>query len=91
MITTAIIHLATSVLSWVLALLPSWSLPDWVDSASSTLTNVLSGVGALNYLFPVGVLFLCVGVCFSAWLVAFGIRIGRIVASFLTAGGGSAA
>jgi hypothetical protein len=82
-------------LSWAVAalldLLPDWTPPDGLTGAASLVGEWLGSAAALGNWVPLGIVVSCIGALFAAWLVHMGIRFGRIAASFLTAGGGSAA
>lgn len=91
MVTDWIIQALAAFVSWVLGLFPVLDMPDWVATVvtfvSSTVTNAL----ALGNWIPWPMVGLAFVFIWAAWLVALGIRVARITASFFTAGGGSAA
>lgn len=78
-------------LIWFLDWLPGWSLPNWITTAVNTLTDLAEKVAAFSNFMPIGLIVACLGLLFTTYMIALGIRVGRIVASFFTAGGGSAA
>lgn len=75
----------------VIALFPDGDPPAWVDDGAGMLGQLVgyaSGLGAWIPFQLAGTVLAAVLVCMVA---GFGIKLVRIVASFLTAGGGSAA
>lgn len=91
MITDALIRFGGWIVHSLLGLIPEWTAPEWVTSAGSAIASVLSWVDSLSVWFPMRLLGVVAAAVTGAWLVSFGVKIVRIVASFLTAGGGSAA
>lgn len=91
MVTGAILHALANAASWLLGLIPSWTPPSWLGDLVTFMGGVVSNALQLGNWIPwplVGAAFLIV---WTATGVALAVRIGRIVASFLTAGGGGAA
>lgn len=91
MVTDAILHALGSFVAWVLGLFPTITLPDWLTTVTDFIASVVTGALQLGNWIPwplVGLAFVFVWLSFG---IAFAIRVGRIVASFFTAGGGSAA
>ena len=89
MIISLIIKLFVSVVQGLLSLLPHFDPPSWVSdvgTAAGTVAGALSGSSAW---LPWNALFVAVGVVMACYVAAGGIRIFRIVASFVTLGGGS--
>jgi len=76
--------------TWLIGLLPTWSLPSWVSDTASTVTGWLSGVGSLGYFVPLGPLAACMALIFAAFAIGFTIRVFRIGYSMFTGGGGAA-
>jgi hypothetical protein len=80
----------TSILTWVLGLFPTTTLPDWsgaVTSAVATVNGYLVSISAwLPFDLVAPVLLVVAAVVVSALLI----RVVRIVASFATFGGGGA-
>jgi hypothetical protein len=90
-ITEALVRVWSAVTSWLLSLMPAWDAPVWITTATSWLADGLAEVDAFAWFLPVAavrhaVLFLLV--CMA---VLWAVRGVRIVASFMTGGGGSAA
>lgn len=90
MVTDAIIGVLHSVLSTVLGWLPTFTLPTWM-SDTGPLATVLGYAGSMGAWFPTTLAATVLVAVLAAYAVAFGVKIVRIVASFATLGGGSAA
>lgn len=91
MITDAIIGLLTNLVNTLLGSLPTFAMPSWFAAAAGPIQTVM-GVGAsLGAWVPTGLVITVLTALLAANGVAFGIKIARIVASFATFGGGSAA
>lgn len=91
MITEALFHVITSVANFVLGLLPSMTVPAWVDSATSYIAAGVGPVLELDHWIPIGPIGVVLAFLLVAWAVALGIRLFRIALSTFTGGGGSAA
>ena len=91
MIVQAIIHVFTVIVQGILSLLPTDDAPSWVASGAGYLAQLAQlGSGLAGWIpFPLA------GTVITAFLACvlsgFIIKVVRIVASFFTAGGGSAA
>lgn len=93
-------ELAGSVLTWLVGILngglvqlvsafPDITLPSWFASGPAAISQLMTMVGQLSYWFPSEMF-----TPFLVWngavlVIALGIRIARIVASFATLGGGA--
>lgn len=91
MITAKLLDFLGALVSFVTGLLPTMSTPGWLDTASGHLATVLGYGAALGAWIPWQVAGIVFGSLMVALGVSFGIKVVRIVASFLTLGGGSAA
>lgn len=91
MITEWVIQVWLTVVTWLLGLLPAITLPSWVTTVTSFVSSTVTQARALGNWIPWGMVGLGFVFVAAAYAVALGIRVGRIVASFFTAGGGSAA
>jgi hypothetical protein len=91
LITDLIFGVLCKVAGWVLSILPTWTIPSWVGSATSTISGWMSNVGAVGYFIPLGVITTCFALVLAAGAAALTIRFIRIGASFMTGGGGGAA
>ena len=96
MILDLILSWVSHVVAWVLTLMPTFTLPRYLtgtgtNTMAGTITGAVSSLWSLNAWFPTDQVFAAAGVVLAALTAAVGVRVVRIVASFLTAGGGSAA
>lgn len=91
MITTLLIMLVSGFVSVVFGLFPELPDPDAILDGTSGIGSVFSSVGSLAFWVPFPAAAAALAVVAAVAVAAFGIKLVRIVASFLTAGGGSAA
>lgn len=91
MVTDAILRAIGAFLTWILSSFPTVELPDWVADVTTFVSDTVTNALALGNWIPWPIIGLAFAFTWLAFGVAFGIRIARIVASFFTAGGGSAA
>lgn len=91
MITSWLLGLITGFIAWAVSLLPTWDPPAWLLTAEVTFRNAIEGVSAMGYWLPIGAMGTVAAAVLAAMALGLAIRITRIVLSFLTAGGGSAA
>jgi len=75
----------------LLGALPVMSVPGWMSSNDGAFSTVFGAAGSMGVWFPSTLVVTVLLAVVATWLVGFGIKLVRIVASFLTAGGGSAA
>lgn len=90
MVTDYLITTFTSVVHAVLSVLPTITVPSWL-SQSGPVATVFSDAGSMGVWFPTPLAVSVAAAIFAAWAIGWAIKLARIVASFLTAGGGSAA
>lgn len=91
MIVEALVDVLFGIVEFVIGLIPTTAAPVWIADASGyleTLWGYGAGLGAWVPWSLVGTVFASVLSCVAIGLV---IKLVRIVASFFTAGGGSAA
>jgi hypothetical protein len=91
MITGLILSFLVLIVTTVLGVLPAVPVPSWLAGDDSALGQVFAFIDSMGVWFPTGLLMTVLAAYFSIKLTAFGIKVARIVASFLTGGGGSAA
>jgi hypothetical protein len=96
MVTDAILGVLTNVITWFLEHLPTLTLPTYLtDTGAGTLNGTVgslaSSLWSLDAFLPVTQLVLAGALVLASMLLAVAVRVVRIVASFLLAGGGSAA
>lgn len=91
MITETIVRALATLLAWVGEHLPTVTLPAGLTEALSTLGQYAAQYWQLGHVLPVATMATAFAFFVAASAIALGIKVVRIVASFLTAGGGSAA
>lgn len=96
MVTSAVLSVLSNVVTWVLGLIPHITLPTYLTatgagSLNGTLTSAVSGLWSIDAFIPVTQLIAAAVLVLAALGLAVTVRVVRIVASFATLGGGSAA
>lgn len=91
MILEAIVNFFAGVVEFFLNLLPSMDPPGFVTGFGEKVSDVLGYASGLGAWLPLGLVATVTGALIVCIGVGFGIKVVRIVASFFTAGGGSAA
>ena len=90
-----IVEWALNAVGWVVgnifSVMPDIPVPDWFTGAGSTLAELFGAAGSMGVWIPIPLALNVMGVLFSAMFGGALIKLARIIASFLTAGGGSAA
>ena len=74
----------------LLSVLPVVTVPDWLSGNDSAFGMVFSAAGSMGVWFPSTLVISVLTGVLALWLIGFGIKLVRVVASFFTAGGGSA-
>lgn len=90
MITDLIFAFFADVVGIALGALPVISPPSWLG-ADGAISTVLTYAGSLGAWYPAALTLTVVSGVFVMWGIGFTIKVVRMVASFLTMGGGSAA
>lgn len=75
----------------VMQLLPSFNPPEAFTNANGWIADIWAAGAGLGAWIPWSVVGIATGMVIAAIGIGFAIKLVRIVASFLTAGGGSAA
>lgn len=91
MITDAILSLLTSMITWALGVLPTVPVPSWLDPTDSVFATAFRYADSMSKWFPTALVMAVLGTLMLIKLTGFSIKIVRIVASFLSGGGGGAA
>lgn len=91
MITEWVLGVGGWLLHALLSALPTVTVPSWLSGSDSAFASVFQAAGSMGVWFPSTLVIAVLGGVLALWVVGFGIKIVRIVASFFTAGGGSAA
>lgn len=91
MVTEALVAVVAAVARFIARLMPSFSAPDWLTvSLPGLLREVGTYVTGVSAWLPIDHAVTVLGFVAGAVAAAVAVRLLRIVASFLTAGGGSA-
>ena len=92
MITDAILDLVFVIAGWFIDLTPEFPIPAWMTTTLPGWISTIAGwFSNVAYWLPVGHFSVVLGFAVGLVGLALGVRLVRIVLSFLTAGGGSAA
>jgi hypothetical protein len=91
MITRLLLDFFAGLVGFATGLLPTVAPPAWIADGSGYLRTIFEAGHGLGAWVPWSVVTAVVAVVLACLAVSFGIKVVRIVASFLTAGGGSAA
>ena len=85
------LELIVGLINWLLSLLPVFTVPPWMGDVAGVVGTVFGFADSMSAWFPAALVFTVAGTVLTVWAVSLAIKIARIVASFFTAGGGSAA
>ena len=92
MITGAILSLLAFILHGVVSILPSLpGPPSWLTSSDSAVGTVFQYADSMSVWFPTSLVLTALTTIGGIWLAALLLKIGRMVVSLFTGGGGSAA
>lgn len=91
MVTDTVLKLLGGFLTWVIGLMGTWELPAWSTTVITFVAGLVTKAAQLGNWIPWQYVGIGLALIWTSFLVAFGVRVARIVASFFTAGGGSAA
>lgn len=92
MITEKLFDVLAAVAGFVVGLFPEFAVPAWLTTTLPGWIETASGqIVAVDVWFPFSHAAIVLGFVALSIGVALGVKLVRIVASFLTAGGGSAA
>jgi hypothetical protein len=89
-ITDFLINTFTSLIHATFGALPAIPVPSWMTT-SGPIGTVFADAGSMGAWFPLPLVITVALAISGTWAVSFGIKAFRIVLSFLTLGGGSAA
>lgn len=89
MITGWVAQVFAAVVRAILGLLPVVAVPAWMDT-TGPMATVFGYAASMGVWVPTTLLVTVLAALLAAWLMGFAIKVLRIVASFLTVGGGSA-
>lgn len=91
MITQALISLLKTCASFALGLFPTTTIPDWAGQMTDWITELNGYLVSVSAWLPFDWMGVVLTVFIAVVLAALAIKVVRIIASFLTLGGGSAA
>lgn len=91
MITEAVVNLLVGLFTFLLDLMPDVTLPAWIGTSTTALGTALGHITLLDNWIPVQAIGHVVVFILGCFTVAFGVRVGRMLISLFTGGGGSAA
>lgn len=91
MIVEALVDVFFALVRGVVALLPDGDAPAWLDNGADSLGQLVGYASGLGAWIPFQTAGVVLAAVLSCVVVGFVIKLVRIVASFFTAGGGSAA
>jgi hypothetical protein len=91
MVTLAIMKLIEAIVHAILFIIPPIPVPSWLTSSSSAFATVFADADSMSVWFPTALALTVLAAYLAIRTTGFLIKIGRIVASFMTGGGGSAA
>lgn len=90
MIVEAIVSALVALVKGVLSLLPSDEPPGWFLDAGAQWSSLMSQANLMNAWVPVSLAVNVVGAVLACLGIGFTIKLVRLIASYFTAGGGSA-
>lgn len=90
MITEAIINVFAAVVAFLVGLLPSWTAPDWLGAAVSTMASAIGDITMLSGWVPVKAVGTAVAFMLACSGIGMAVKVARMVLSLSTGGGGSA-
>lgn len=90
MITQKILELGVFLLELVVGAIPLPQPPDWLVSPSGAVATVFQGAAALGVWFPTTLVLTVLGGVIAARITGLAVRVGRMVLSLVTGGGGNA-
>jgi hypothetical protein len=91
MVTDWLIGLLADLVHSVMGDLPTFAVPEWLVTGSGAVGTVFSYAGSMGAWFPSQLAVTVALAILAAYGVGFAVKLIRIVASFVTLGGGSAA
>ncbi len=81
----------SSVLTWLIGIFPAPTLPSWLTAAPSAISGWVAQLDGFGNWLPLDVVSGAVAFALVVLGIGGAIKLLRIIASFLSAGGGSAA
>jgi hypothetical protein len=90
MVTEWILDLLVSFWEWLISSIPWPEPPEWFEQLEDGIGFINDHITGLSAWLPFPLLGTVLTAVFTLLLLSLGLKVARIVASFLTAGGGSA-
>lgn len=90
MIFEGIINAVAGIVSFIAGLMPEFDTPAWLTTIAAKIDLVVANMAPLGVWLPFGAAGTAVTLVLAAVAVAVIIKLVRIIASFLTLGGGAA-
>lgn len=90
MITEWLVGLLGSLVRGLLSGLPAFDPPDWFVNSGTAFQSIFGVADSMGAWLPVSLAFTVAAALLACIVIGFGIKVVRIVASFVTLGGGSA-
>lgn len=90
MIVEKLLELAVWLLGLVVTVVPFPDPPGWLTSSGGAFASVFQGAYSLGVWFPTTLVLAVIAGVFALRLSGLGVRIGRMVLSLFTGGGGNA-
>ena len=90
MITEFILGMFADLLTFLVGLMPEWTVPTFVTTATTTISDALAGAAGFAHYIAIKPLAQCLVALLAVSTISFAIRFSRIGLSAMTGGGGSA-
>lgn len=91
MIIEGLVSVVVGIIGGIIGLLPDLTPPSWLTNQTGAVGTVMGWFTGLGAWVPLGLVMSVAGSVLACMVIGLVIKLVRIVASFLTAGGGSAA
>jgi hypothetical protein len=89
MITQFFIERFADLMSFVLSVLPSYTLPSFITGAISFWNDLATKTNEFGNFLPLNTIGICLIAIFAAYSFSYIVKITRIIISYFTAGGGN--
>jgi hypothetical protein len=91
MITKFLMDVLSTAAAGLVSLLPAWTAPAWLATVIATMSSTIGTVTMLSGWVPISAIGTVVAFMLACSAIGLAVKIGRIVLSLFTGGGGSAA
>lgn len=89
MIIQLLLSVIVGVIKSLISLMPQIAVPEWLTSAGAAVRTVLQSAGQWGYWLPLDLGVKVAATVMAVLAAGFLIRVGRMILSFFTGGGGS--